>query len=125
MAAINIGLGSTTILSGASLSGAVRGGGATLVRVTVPAAWTAANLQILGSDDGVTFVPLRDIFGTLIQIAAAAGQGYQVPPAMVHGWEWLQLQSVTSGAVTTATVLTPVAQAADRVLPFAVEVMTR
>jgi hypothetical protein len=45
-----------TIANGASLSGAVEIGDATVVALVMPAAWTAASITLQASVDGSTFV---------------------------------------------------------------------
>ena len=118
--AVNLYPNTVTIAAGQSASGAVRVGGSNLTRISVPATWTAANIRIEGSDDGVTFSRLRDMAGALVAAVATAGDSNQVPPTLVHGWDWLRLVSVT---VTDSTIA--VNQVSAATLTLASEATTR
>lgn len=107
-----------TIPNGAAVSAGVAINGSTPVLLVAPAAWTAANVQLEGSLDGVTYFACRDAFGSLIQVSVAAGGAYQIAPSLVHGWDWLRLRSVTAGT------LTDVNQSAERVLTVTTEKLT-
>lgn len=100
-----------TIANGASLSGAVDLGSASLVGIVMPAAWTAADLSFQVSADGVTYGNLFDTIGAeyLIPSASAvAGQTISIPIADLLGWRYLKVRSGPAAAA--------VAQGAARVL---------
>lgn len=94
----------TTIVSGAALSGAINSqlfpGGS----IIVPAIWTAANIGFKVCDTlGGTFVPLRDQYGGLVQITgiqAAEADAYPLPDAL-FGCLFVKLWSCTAAGVDT------------------------
>lgn len=98
-----------TILSGASLSGAIDLGPNRAFAIVMPASWTTANLTFQGSADGITYNNLYDDTGTEVSVTAAASQYIVVSsPAKLLGVRWIKVRSGTSG--------TPVNQGADRVV---------
>jgi len=103
---------SVTIASGASLSGAVNLGGKVLTAITIPAAWTAAELSFQASDDqGTTWYDMFDDGGTEVQIASAsvvASRRITLDPSAFAGVDYIKVRSgLTAAAVN---------QGADRVL---------
>lgn len=104
---------SVTIASGASLSSAVRiDTGSVLVALQTPASWTAADLTLQGSVDGVTYNNLYDSTGSEYSIAGAASRFIHVAdPVLLMGLHYLKVRSGTSG--------TPVNQGADRIIKLA------
>lgn len=97
-----------TILNGASLSGAIDLGMYRLSRVVMPAAWTAADLTVQASHDGVTYSNLYDSANTEYLIKAAAAREIVVPNADFLGIRYLKLRSGTSGSAVN--------QGADRII---------
>ena len=89
--------GNLTIASGAAESDAVRAHGFTFFYVHMPAAWTAASLGFEVSHDGVTYAPLYDADGNLVEITPAVDKAY-VLPAEVAAAHYLKLWSQTSGS---------------------------
>lgn len=61
-----------TIDAAGTLSNAQNIEGHVILSILHPAAWTAADLQFLGSVDGVTFAPVYDDAGTRVKVASAA-----------------------------------------------------
>lgn len=95
-----------TIASGQSLSDAVDLLGYDLGAIAFPSSWTAADVTLQTSEDGVTY---RDVFvGTAeATIDAAASQWTVVSPDTAHGLgRYIKVRSGPSSA--------PVNQAADR-----------
>jgi hypothetical protein len=99
---------SATIANGASLSGAIDLGQSRAARIVMPAAWTAADLTVQTSYDGVTYNNLYNSDGTEYTIKAAASRSILLSLVDFIGIRFLKLRSGTSG--------TPVNQGADRVL---------
>jgi hypothetical protein len=54
-------------------------GGMTVVRILIGAAWTAAAMSFETSNDGVTWYPLYDNFGSLVSYTVAANRAINVP----------------------------------------------
>lgn len=106
-----MGIRTVTILSGASLSGALDiGPGHTLVAIRIPAAWTTAGLTFQCCEDGATFGNFYQA-GAEYSIASAgvvAGGYISVSPGDFAGVRGLKVRSGTSGS--------PVNQGADRIL---------
>jgi hypothetical protein len=88
-----------TIANGASLSGAVDLGGATMVAIQMPANWTAANLTFQLSADGVTYAELQDELGNTFTVTAAASLAIASAAlaATFLGARYLKVRSGTSG----------------------------
>jgi len=97
-----------TIGNGAALSDAVRCDTMRPVAIIMPDAWTAADLTLQASVDGVTFADMYDASGAEITIDADASRYIQLDPAMLAGMVAIKLRSGTSGAAVN--------QAAERVL---------
>ena len=96
-----------TIANAGNLSAAVYVGN-TPVRITMPAAWTTANLTFQVSQDGTTFYNKYDQHNTEFEVKAAASRSIDLDPG---GWlaaPYLKIRSGTSG--------TPVAQDAERLI---------
>lgn len=99
---------SVTIANGAALSGAVKLGGATLLGIEMPAAWTAAGLTFQHSIDGTNFFDMYDSAGSEVTLVVVAAHYVFLPPANWSGIIYLKVRSGTGG--------TPVNQGAERVL---------
>lgn len=98
-----------TILSGASLSGAVNIGNGSLFAIQMPASWTAAGLTFQASSDCSAYANLYNDAGTEVTSTAAASTYIvMATPASWLGIRCLKVRSGTSGS--------PVAQGADRAL---------
>lgn len=83
-----------TILSGASLSGAIDLGPNRAFAIVMPASWTTANLTFQGSADGITYNNLYDDTGTEVSVTAAASQYIVVSsPAKLLGVRWIKRQA--------------------------------
>ena len=82
--------------------------GNTPVRITMPAAWTAAQLTFQVSQDGTTFYNKYDQEGTEFTIEAAALRSIDLDPGEWLAVPYLKIRSGTSG--------TPVAQNAERLI---------
>lgn len=99
---------SVAIASGQSLSGALELNMGKLARISMPAAWDAANLtfQVL-SADGLTYQNLYDSFGNEYTVTAAAAREIIVNLAdFLCVTSAIKIRSGTSGV--------PVVQSADR-----------
>jgi len=86
-----------TIANGQSLSDAVALGGACLIGLYMPAAWTAAVLTLVRVRDGTEY-PVEDADGTETTITVEAGKFYQLPAGKIDGVESLKIRSGTSAA---------------------------
>jgi hypothetical protein len=94
-----------TIANGASLSGAVELGDATVVALVLPGTWTAANLTLQASLDGSTFVDVYKNNGaTELEITAAASRYALLNMsdiAGLRGAQSIKVRSGTSGSPVT------------------------
>lgn len=98
-------LATATIAINTSLSAAVDlGAGQSLVGIQVPAAWTAAPVSLQVSADNVTYTPLYNSDGALVQQAApAVSSGYNLPPSEMVGWRYVKIQSGIPGTWVNQT----------------------
>ena len=103
-----------TIAINESLSAAVELDGADVLRIAMPAAWTAADLTFQVSDDGgTTFRNVYWDWGPEMVVDAAASMSIELSPFVgLHNIDQLKVRSGTAGV--------PVAQAAERLIPLAV-----
>jgi hypothetical protein len=85
---------SVTIALNGTQSSNVFIGGASLIGLTMPAAWTAADLAVYGSTDGVTFGPVTEKDGTAVKFTSPAAGGLpgMIPTDCAHV-NWIQLRS--------------------------------
>ncbi len=99
-----------TIANGTALSAEVDLGGAVLVGIQMPAAWTAANLTFQAAEKaGGTFNNVYNDAGTELTVTAAAARHILLAsPYALAGMRYLKVRSGTSGV--------PVNQAADRAM---------
>lgn len=97
-----------TILSGASVSEGVSTSGSAMVGLLMPAAWTAAAVQLQASMDGITYYNVYNNAGGLEQSLVAASEWIAFPTADAIFAPFLRLLSATAASVT------PVSQGADR-----------
>ncbi len=95
-----------TIANAASLSAAVDLSGAGVLRILMPASWTAANVTFQVSQDNSTFYDLYDRSGNEVVVTAAASRAIIMVPSDFAGFRYLKIRSGTSG--------TPVAQGGSR-----------
>lgn len=96
-----------SIALNASVSGPIVLGDARAVRLSMPAAWTAADLYVQTSYDGV--VAYKDLYnpdGTPYSFKAAAGTDILLPVVDFLGIGWMKLRAGPAGA--------PIPQAAQR-----------
>ena len=106
-----------TIAKDASLSDAVELRGGDLIRINMPAAWTAADLTFQVDDGDGTFRNLWMEWGWELWFDAAASLSIELSVfARFQGLTRLKVRSGTSGA--------PVNQAAEREILLAVGVKT-
>lgn len=96
-----------TIANAENLSAAVFIGN-TPVRITMSAAWTAAQLTFQVSQDGNTFGNKYDQYGAEFIVEAAASRSIDLDPRDWLATPYLKIRSGTSG--------TPVAQGGDRTI---------
>ena len=103
-----------TIAINESLSAAVELDGADVLRIAMPAAWTAADLTFQVSDDGgTTFRNVYWDWGPEMVVDAAASMSIELSPFVgLHNIDQLKVRSGTAGV--------PVAQAAERLILLAV-----
>ena len=103
-----------TIAINESLSAAVELDGADVLRIAMPAAWTAADLTFQVSDDGgTTFRNVYWDWGPEMVVDAAAAMSIELSPFVgLHNIDQIKVRSGTAGV--------PVAQAAEREIELAV-----
>jgi hypothetical protein len=99
-----------TIANGASLSQGLYIGGR-IASITLPSAWTAANLTFQASQDGATFTDVYDSAGN--EVTATAAASHTITIDQFNGAIFIKIRSGTGG--------TPVAQGAARALTVLVE----
>ena len=87
-----------TIPGGASLSDSVNLTGRSLIRLTIGAAWTAADLTVQTSPDGVAWYDLYDEYGTPYTIKAAANRAVFINPGPLLAVNFIRLRSGTPAA---------------------------
>lgn len=98
-----------TIANGASLSGEVDLGDMLLVGITMPAAWTAADLSYaVATAAGGTFNPATDAAGAELSLTVAASKYVSLAPTSIRGARFMKFRSGTSAV--------PVNQAAERIV---------
>lgn len=96
-----------TIANGTSLSAAVDLGGLRLFAVSMPSAWTAANLTFqISPDGGATWTNLYDQSGSEIAATAAASNCVVLTPAQFASAQYIRVRSGSAAS--------PVNQTADR-----------
>lgn len=97
-----------TIAAAASLSDAVELNGADVLRITMPAAWTAAEITFQVSDDGgANFRDLYMEWG--FELGAWAEAGISIEASI-----FLRLLSIDQIKIRSGTSGAPVAQVAER-----------
>ncbi len=96
------------IASGASLSGVVDAGGMALVGIVMPSGWTAADITLQGSMDGIRFVEILDSYGSKCQLKAEANAYVPLRLPELIGVRYFKLRS--------GTVASAVNQSAERVV---------
>ena len=103
-----------TIAAGASLSGAIDLKGADVIRIAMPAAWTAADLTFQVSDDaGTTFRNVYWDWGPEMVVDASTSMSIELSPFVgLHNIDQLKVRSGTAG--------TPVVQVAEALIVLAV-----
>ena len=112
MFSIGLTLNPATILNGTSLSGPVALGALSLAGISMPAAWTAADLTFqVSPDGGTTWQELFDGAGNAIDVKVAAGQFIMLLAEPTYDWRGINMLQVRSG-----TVGVPVNQGADRII---------
>lgn len=97
-----------TIKSGQSVSDIIQLDRASLVGFVAPSVWTAAQLTIEASVDGLTWLStLYDLSGNVAGQYASfvSGAGYALDPVAWLGYRFFRIRSGTAGS--------PVAQGAD------------
>jgi len=103
-----------TILNGASLSDAVELKGHSVLRIAMPAAWTAADLTFQVSDNGgTTFRNVYWDWGPEMVVDAAAAMTIELSP-------FVQLSHIDQIKVRSGTAGTPVLQVAEALIVLAV-----
>ena len=104
-----------TILEAASISDIVELNGASLIRIAMPAAWTAAAITFQVDDGDGTFRDLWMDWGWELWIDAVAARSIEMSVFFrgLH-WDRIKVRSGTSGA--------PVAQGGDREIGIVVGV---
>lgn len=87
-----------TIAAGTSISDGVNLTGRSLIRLTIGAAWTAADLTVQTSRDGVAWYDLYDEYGTPYTIKAAADRAVFINPGPLLAVNYIRLRSGTPAA---------------------------
>jgi len=111
---------STTIAAAAAVSGSISllGRGPRGVAVQVPSAWTAADLAMEVSEDGTTWVHVRDEIGAIVRIISiqTSEAGIYLFPASswyTGAFPFMRLVSLNTTSGTTWTIVN---QASERSL---------
>jgi len=104
-----------TILNGASLSDAVELKGHSVLRIAMPAAWTAADLSFQVSDDGTTFRNVYWDWGPEMVVDADVSMTIELSP-------FVQLRHINQIKVRSGPSAGAVAQGGDRLIVLAVGV---
>lgn len=107
-AGVGVTVSTVTILSAASLSGALYMGENVPVALLMPSSWTTASLTYQCSTDGTTYGNVYDDGGTEMTSTTAASRFVTLPAALFAGCKYIKIRSGTSGS--------PVTQGGDRVL---------
>ena len=103
----------TTIANGASESSAIDLDGHWLGAVSLPAAWTAADLTVLASPDGgSTWLPVYDAAGNEVTIQADTERWVAVTRESTEAYRRIKLRS--------GNAATPVNQGAARTIHLAI-----
>lgn len=99
-----------TVASDAKVSSPVYLAGRSLIAIVLPGTWTASDLTFKVSTDGAVFHDLYTSTGlyTFPTAGLAAGGASMLDAALLRGWDYVQVRSVTD-------------QAADRVLTLIAE----
>lgn len=92
-----------TIAANASLSDSVTLMGRSLVRLTIGANWTAADLTVQTSPDGNTWNDLYDEYGAPYLIKAAASRTVFIAPGPLLAVNYIRLRSGTPAAPVSQT----------------------
>ena len=100
-----------TIVNRTSLSGAIDCSAAPPVRISMPAAWTAANLSFQVSSDGTTFEDLFDSTGKEVMVNVMPGTVVRLSAGWAVSPVWLKFRSGSRTA--------PVLQSVDRIFSIA------
>ena len=91
-----------TIAAGGSQSNELNVGEGEITAISMPAAWTAANITFLGRAlGGATFQPVHDQAGAEVTVTAAAGRYIalnETTRALLRGLTQLKLRSGTTAA---------------------------
>lgn len=89
-----------TIASGASVSGTIDLSATALVGFSMPAAWTAAALNIEVSSNNVDWAPLLDSTGAAVSSFATptVGAAYALDVVSMLAWRYVRFRSGTSSA---------------------------
>ena len=87
-----------TIAAGTSISDGVNLTGRSLIRLTIGAAWTAADITVQTSPDGVAWYDLYDEYGTPYTIKAAASRTIFINPGPLLAVNFIRLRSGTPAA---------------------------
>ncbi|GGI75470.1 hypothetical protein [Deinococcus wulumuqiensis] len=92
-----------TIPANGSLSGSTNLTGRSLIRLTIGVSWTAADLTVQLSADGVTWSDLYDEYGTPYTLKAAANRAVFITPGPLLAVNWLRLRSGLPSAPVNQT----------------------
>lgn len=101
-------------MAGDSLSAAVDCSAGRIIRLTMPDAWTDANLSFQGSSDGTHFADVFSIDGheavipvvagtTVVLDANSSSATTRMEPPDVRGFSWLKVRSGTRRYPVTQT----------------------
>lgn len=94
---------SFTIPINTAISNGIDLTGKALLRLRMPAGWTAANLTVQTSPDNVTWNDLYDNTGVEYTIVAAASRSILIPPSDFPAMRWVRFRSGTGGAPMNQT----------------------
>lgn len=81
-----------TILSGQTVSDAKDLANTTLCGIETPAALTSTAITFQGSNDGTTYVPIKDsVSGAAISVTVTTSSGYSLNPSQFAGWRFIKV----------------------------------
>src|SRR5512138_135504 len=93
-----------TVATDSQVSAVIAISGCVPLKLVMPAAWTAADITLQDSEDGVTFQDVYDQYGSQVTLKVAQAQNIILDPSMMMGLgPYLKIRST-------------VAQASDRVI---------
>jgi len=94
-----------TVPASGSISGTVDIGGVTLTGLVTPGTLTSATLYFRVSDDGQTYAPLYNPFGSRVQVLLGSSRAYPLDPTDFLSWQYVALETPTNEAAARVIML--------------------